>query len=40
MSVGAILKQTAEAVCRVLEQCNRQIREFKLTAYTAMLGGS
>ena len=42
MSVGAILKQTAKvsAVCRVLEQCNGQIREFKLTSYTAMLGGS
>ncbi len=42
VSVGTIMEQTAEvsAVCGVLEECNGQIREFELTAHTAMLGGS
>src|SRR6266550_5653510 len=42
VSVGTIMEQTAEvsAVCGVLEECNGQIREFELTAHTAMWGGS
>ena len=42
MSVGTVMEQTAEfsAVCRVLEECNGQIRKFELTAHTALLGGS
>ncbi|KAF8346208.1 hypothetical protein F5887DRAFT_963142, partial [Amanita rubescens] len=42
VSVGTIMEQTAEvsAVCGVLEECNGQIREFKLTTRTAMLAGS
>ena len=40
--VGTVMEQTAEvsAVCGILEECNAQIREFKLTTHNAMLAGS